>query len=66
VVVEETASDETCLQQHRRSFGSRPVRVLTSGNQLRWQSGAPGHAGGSEAQTSQPLPDDAEHHTVCA
>ena len=30
--MEETASDETYLQQHRRSFGSRPIRVLTSGN----------------------------------
>jgi pimeloyl-ACP methyl ester carboxylesterase len=30
--MEETPSDETYLQQHRRSFGSRPVRVLTSGN----------------------------------
>ena len=26
------ASDETYLQQHRRSFGSRPIHVLTSGN----------------------------------
>ena len=25
-------SDETYLQQHHRSFGSRPIRVLTSGN----------------------------------
>jgi hypothetical protein len=30
--MEETASDEDYLQQHRRSFGSRPIRVLTSGN----------------------------------
>jgi hypothetical protein len=30
--MEETASDETWLQQNRRSFGSRPIRVLTSGN----------------------------------
>ena len=30
--MEQTASDETYLQQHRRSFGSRPLRVLTSGN----------------------------------
>jgi hypothetical protein len=30
--MEQTASDETYLQQHRRSFGSRPIRVLTSGN----------------------------------
>jgi hypothetical protein len=28
--MEQTASDETYLQQHRRSFGSRPIRVLTS------------------------------------
>ena len=30
--MEQTPSDETYLQQHRRSFGSRPIRVLTSGN----------------------------------
>jgi hypothetical protein len=30
--MEQTQSDETYLQKHRRSFGSRPVRVLTSGN----------------------------------
>ena len=30
--MEQTASDEIYLQQHRRSFGSRPIRVLTSGN----------------------------------
>jgi hypothetical protein len=30
--MEQTAVDETYLQQHRRSFGSRPIRVLTSGN----------------------------------
>lgn len=30
--MEQTASDETYLQEHRRPFGSRPIRVLTSGN----------------------------------
>jgi len=30
--MEQTASDETYLQQQRRSFGSRPIRVLTSRN----------------------------------
>jgi pimeloyl-ACP methyl ester carboxylesterase len=30
--MEQTPADETWLQQHRRSFGSRPIRVLTSGN----------------------------------
>ena len=30
--MEQTAADETYLQQHRRSFDSRPIRVLTSGN----------------------------------
>jgi pimeloyl-ACP methyl ester carboxylesterase len=30
--MEQTPSDETYLQQHRRSFGARPIRVLTSGN----------------------------------
>ena len=30
--MEQTASDEAYLQQHHRSFGSRPIRVLTSGN----------------------------------
>ena len=30
--MEQTPSDETYLQQHRRSFGPRPIRVLTSGN----------------------------------
>src|SRR5271169_1244144 len=30
--MEQTPWDETYLQQHRRSFGSRPIRVLTSGN----------------------------------
>ena len=28
----QTPLDEDYLQQHRRSFGSRPIRVLTSGN----------------------------------
>jgi formylglycine-generating enzyme required for sulfatase activity len=30
--MEQMGRDEAYLQQHRRSFGSRPVRVLTSGN----------------------------------
>jgi pimeloyl-ACP methyl ester carboxylesterase len=30
--MEQTATDEIYLKQHRRSFGSRPIRVLTSGN----------------------------------
>jgi pimeloyl-ACP methyl ester carboxylesterase len=30
--MEQTAADEIYLQQHRRSFGSRPIRILTSGN----------------------------------
>jgi len=30
--MEQTPSDETYLQKHWRSFGSRPIRVLTSGN----------------------------------
>ena len=30
--MEQTPADETWLQQHRHSFGSRPIRVLTSGN----------------------------------
>jgi len=30
--MEQTASDEVYLQQHHRSFGSRPIRALTSGN----------------------------------
>jgi len=30
--MEQTPADEAWLQQHRRSFGSRPIRVLTSGN----------------------------------
>src|SRR6266849_4495771 len=30
--MEQTASHEAYLQQHRRSFASRPIRVLTSGN----------------------------------
>ncbi len=30
--MEQTPSGETWLVQHRRSFGSRPIRVLTSGN----------------------------------
>ena len=30
--MEQMPSDETWLQQHKRSFGSRPIRVLTSGN----------------------------------
>src|SRR6202008_1199355 len=30
--MEQTAADGAYLQQHRRSFGSRPIRVLTSGN----------------------------------
>lgn len=30
--MEQTPADETWLQQHRRSLGSRPIGVLTSGN----------------------------------
>jgi pimeloyl-ACP methyl ester carboxylesterase len=30
--MEQMTRDEAYLQQHRRSFGSRPIRVLTSGN----------------------------------
>jgi len=30
--MEQTPADEVYLQQHRHSFGSRPIRVLTSGN----------------------------------
>jgi pimeloyl-ACP methyl ester carboxylesterase len=30
--MEETPADEIYLQQHRHSFGSRPIRILTSGN----------------------------------
>jgi len=30
--MQQTAADEIYLQQRRRSFGSRPIRVLTSGN----------------------------------
>src|SRR6185312_5449014 len=30
--MEQTPADEVWLQQHRRSLGSRPIRVLTSGN----------------------------------
>ena len=30
--MEQMTQDEVYLQQHRRSFGSRPIRVLTSGN----------------------------------
>src|SRR5947208_5648189 len=30
--MEQTPEDETYLQQHNRSFGSRPMRVLTSGS----------------------------------
>jgi hypothetical protein len=30
--MEQMTQDEAYLQQHRRSFGSRPIRVLTSGH----------------------------------
>jgi pimeloyl-ACP methyl ester carboxylesterase len=30
--MQQMPADEAWLQQHRRSFGSRPIRVLTSGN----------------------------------
>jgi hypothetical protein len=30
--MEQMTQDEDYLQQHRRSLGSRPIRVLTSGN----------------------------------
>lgn len=36
--MEQMTQDEAYLQQHRRSFGSRPIRVLTSGNH-----GVPAH-----------------------
>jgi hypothetical protein len=32
IFMKQTAADETYLRQHRRSFGFRPIRVLTSGN----------------------------------
>jgi hypothetical protein len=32
IFMKQTAADETYPQQHRRSFGFRPIRVLTSGN----------------------------------
>jgi pimeloyl-ACP methyl ester carboxylesterase len=47
--MEQTASDETYLQQHRRSFGSRPIRVLTSGNH------AVGHLGSNPPDTPKHL-----------
>jgi len=36
--MEQMTQDENYLQRHRRSFGSRPIRVLTSGNH-----GVPAH-----------------------
>jgi hypothetical protein len=30
--MEQMTRDEAYLQQHRRSFGSQPIRVVTSGN----------------------------------
>jgi hypothetical protein len=30
--MEQMSSDEAWLQQHERSFGSRPIRVLSTGN----------------------------------
>jgi hypothetical protein len=30
--MEQMTQDEACLRQHQRSFGSRAIRVLTSGN----------------------------------
>lgn len=40
--MEQVPADEAYLQQHRRSLGSRPIRVLTSGNHgvghLEWKS----------------------------
>jgi hypothetical protein len=47
--MEQTASDETYLQQHRRSFGSRPIRVLTSRNH------AVGHLESKPADTPKHL-----------
>jgi len=45
----QTPSDETYLQQHRRSLGSRPIRVLTSGNH------AVGHLGKKPKDTAEHL-----------
>jgi hypothetical protein len=47
--IEQTPADETYLQQHRRSFGSRPIRVLTSGNH------AVGHLESKPADTPKHL-----------
>ena len=47
--MEQTPADEAYLQQHRRSFGSRPIRVLTSGNH------GVGHLGERPADTPKHL-----------
>ncbi len=56
--MEQTAADETYLQQRRRSFGSRPIRVLTSGNH------GVGHLGMKPADTPEHV--KYEHETTLA
>lgn len=56
--MEEVPSDEAWLQQHRRSLGSRPLRVLTTGNH------AVGHLPASNAQ--EPKHIEYEHQIALA
>jgi pimeloyl-ACP methyl ester carboxylesterase len=56
--MEQVPWDETWLQQHRRSLGSRPVRVLTTGNH------AVGHLPASNAQEPKHL--EYEHQIALA
>jgi hypothetical protein len=41
--MEQMPWDESYLQRHRRSFGARPIRVLTSGNHGVGRLGATAH-----------------------
>ncbi len=56
--MEEVPSDEAWLQQHRRSLGARPVRVLTTGNH------AVGHLPASNAR--EPKHIEYEHQIALA
>ena len=56
--MEQVPWDETWLQQHRRSLGSQPVRVLTTGNH------AVGHLPASDAQEPSHL--EYEHQIALA
>ena len=62
--MEKTPADEDYLRQHRGSFGSRPIRVLTSGNHAVGHLPATPNTDPTRSPTpAQPRPPDLPDHT---